>query len=289
MSTDDFNKRFGEPVTVPVTTADGGPLPPHAPAHAVIPVWIGKYAREFELSDAKVVLSDFGEAFSPEAETRLGRDCHTPVPSRAPEAHLQPEVALDASADIWSLAVTIWDILGMKPLFSNSCVDQDDVLADMVDVLGPLPQDWHWPKQQELFDPDGQRRVKLNTLPDIRQHFDERVQHWREKREVGVFSEAESSAILDLLRGMLQYCPSERSSIQQVLGSEWMVQWALPAFRRIPNSTKSTHLSTGHPPNPTTFSLYNGIDGQDYRRGLRSPSPGSHKVCAYPNPLGVGR
>lgn len=71
-------EKYGEPETVPIARCDGEPLPPNAPAKAVVPLFLGKYAEEFSLSDAHPLLSDFGEAFSPVSEARLGQDCHTP-------------------------------------------------------------------------------------------------------------------------------------------------------------------------------------------------------------------
>jgi hypothetical protein len=62
------------------------------------------------LPEARLILSDFGEASTPMSEVRLGRDCHTPPVFRAPKAKFEPEVPLSYPSDIWSLATAIWDI-----------------------------------------------------------------------------------------------------------------------------------------------------------------------------------
>lgn len=86
LSIDQFRDKFGKPETVPIRRVDGKPLPPNVPPQAVVPLYLGKKAQEFTLADARdLVLSDFGEAFAPATEKRLGKDCNTPVARKAPE------------------------------------------------------------------------------------------------------------------------------------------------------------------------------------------------------------
>lgn len=42
----------------------------------------------------------------------------------------------------------------------------------------------------------------------------------------------ETRALEELLRGMLKFEPAERWSVEQVLASEYMVDWAMPAWER---------------------------------------------------------
>lgn len=72
----------------------------------MIPLYLGKDAEEFLLSNTHV-LSDLGEAFAPDLESRRGKDCHIPLAMRPPEARFKPEAPLSYSADIWSLATAI--------------------------------------------------------------------------------------------------------------------------------------------------------------------------------------
>ncbi|OAA47157.1 protein kinase domain-containing protein [Metarhizium rileyi] len=235
MSTEQFIKEYGKPETVELTMRNRKPLPPNAPARAVLPGRLGKPAKQFELSDASIMLGDFGEALLA-SDTRVAQESHAPLSSRPPEAQLDPQIRLTSSADIWSLAVAIWDLVGMKSIFNASFATADEVLADMIDVLGPLPREWSesWSGRDELFDPNGERRVKINTLPPIDKHFDDRVQFYRQKRNMGIFSDEEKAALLVLLRGMLKFHPDDRLSVDDVLKSKWMVKWALPEFERIP-------------------------------------------------------
>ncbi|KAK7961730.1 kinase-like protein [Apiospora aurea] len=240
LSIADFRKTFGEPETVPIHRADGEPLPPNAPPQAVVPLYLGRMAEEFTLDDANgLILGDFGEAFAPATEERLGGDCNTPVAMRAPEALFEPDTPVSFSADIWSLGTAIWEILGMNFIFSET-ETMDEIVAQQIDVLGyhGLPLAWreHWERSntEELVTetevevprhPTGHR----NAWPPLEQAFEEFVQkHRREQEAMGVFGEEETKAILDLMRGMLRFKPEERITIQEVLQSEWMTKWALP-------------------------------------------------------------
>jgi len=42
----------------------------------------------------------------------------------------------------------------------------------------------------------------------------------------------EMKALLALFRGMLKWEPEERWTAEEVVGSEYMVKWALPAWER---------------------------------------------------------
>ncbi|KAI1126084.1 protein kinase [Nemania abortiva] len=238
LSMDEFKKKFGEPETVPVSRIDGKPLPPNVPTQAVIPLYLGKKAQEFTLDDANaLILSDFGEAFTPAVERRLGRDCYTPISKKAPEAFFQPDSPLSYSSDIWSLGNAIWEIVGMKPLFSD-WEGQDEIVAEQIDVIGyqHFPLDWRkqWERQssgKEEFDqrlprqPLGNREV----WPPFEGAFEECVQKFRRKQEaLGTFCEDETRAFLDLMRGMLTFQPEKRLTIEGVLKSEWMRKWVLP-------------------------------------------------------------
>lgn len=238
LSVQEFRDKFGEPETVPVTRVDEKPLAPSAPAQAVLPLYLGKKAQEFTLADAHgLILSDLGEAFSPATEQRLGLDCHIPVAKRAPEALFEPNKPLSYPSDIWSLGTAIWEILGMKFIFSES-ETQDEIVAQQLDVLGSRNFPESWRKQWERSGEEEKHAevaiprkptYERETWPNLENAFEEFVQKYRRKRAAaGTFEEEETRAILELMRGMLRLRPEERLTVDEVLGSEWMVKWALP-------------------------------------------------------------
>jgi hypothetical protein len=134
--------------------------------------------------------------------------------------------------------VAIWAILGMKALFSNEYVTEDEMVSQHIDVLGPMPTSWweRWEKRGEFFDQDGRPTEGRGVWRELEESFEYGVQHYRRKLEKGVFGEEETRAILNLIRQMLKFQPEERLTIQQVLESEWMVKWVLPDLESCRNS-----------------------------------------------------
>lgn len=196
-----------------------------------MPLFLGKYAEEFTLSDAHPLLSDFGEAFAPASETRLGQDCHTPPAFRAPEAKFEPQTPLAYPSDIWSLATAIWEIVGMKAIFSTDFVPEDEIVSQHIDVLGPMPSEWwrRWEGRPQFFDEDGcpTESYRESRWPPLEESFEVGVQKWR-RRMGDEFGEDEKAAFLELMRRMLSFRPEERPTAGEVLKSEWMVKWSLP-------------------------------------------------------------
>ncbi|XHG07567.1 hypothetical protein AWENTII_010705 [Aspergillus wentii] len=237
LSIEQLYEKYGKPETIPVTRCDGKPLPPNAPAKAVAPLFLGKYAEKFTLPDAQPLLSDFGEAFCPASpsEVRLGQDCHTPTPFRAPEAKCELQAPLGYPSDIWSLATAIWEIMGMKAIFSTDFVPEDEIVAQHVDVLGPMPSNWwkSWEARSRFFDEHGNptESCQINKWPSLEDSFEICVQKWRRKVG-GEIDENEKAAFLDLMRRMLAFRPEERPTVDEVLHSEWMVKWAFPDYQR---------------------------------------------------------
>ncbi|GKZ49597.1 hypothetical protein AbraIFM66951_002168 [Aspergillus brasiliensis] len=239
ISIEDFYKEYGEPETVPITRCDGKPLPPSVPEKAVKPLFLGKYAETLTLADVRPLLSDFGEAFAPASEVRLGQDSHTPPGFRSPEARFEPQMALTYSSDIWSLATAIWEIVGMKPIFSTDFVPDDEIVAQHIDVLGQMPREWwlRWEGRSKFFTEDGCPidTYLENQWPPLEESFEIDIQKWRRKWR-GVIEEEEKAAFLDLVRRMLVFRPEERPTAEDVLQPEWMSKWAWPEYERSLNT-----------------------------------------------------
>lgn len=216
-----------------------------------MPQFFGKKAQDFTLADVNgLTLCDFGEAFSPATEQRLGKDCGIPLPSKAPEALFEPDAPVSFPSDIWSLGTAIWEILGMKFIFTDFA-GQNEVVAEQIDVLGfqTFPERWkaQWERKIEGGDdisdctadvaiPRKPTR-KRTPWPCLENAFEEFVQKYRRKREAaGIFDEEETQAILELMRDMLKFRPEDRSTIDEVLRSRWMVKWALPQLEECRNN-----------------------------------------------------
>lgn len=123
----------------------------------------------------------------------------------------------------------------MKALFSNEFTTLDDVTAQQVDVLGPMPPLWweSWVEKTRFFGDDGRSLETREAWPTLYVAFEEFVQKYRRRwTGVGIFRGEEAAAILELMRVMLAFQPKERMTAEEVLGSEWMRRWALPAVER---------------------------------------------------------
>lgn len=218
----------------PVERDDGSALPPNVPKTVVVPLSMGKRADKFTLSDAHLLLNDFGEAFTPAARSRLGVDCHTAVNFRPPDVRFEPNVPLSFSADIWSLATAVWDILGVQPLFSRAFYSKEEVMCQIVDVLGPLPKDWStkWEANKDFFDDSGNPKSGRDVWPKIGDAFEERVQKFRREGNMGEFGREETVAILDMFIRMLKLKPQKRITVEELLECEWMASWARIDYER---------------------------------------------------------
>ncbi|KAM3531355.1 hypothetical protein MY4038_004518 [Beauveria bassiana] len=200
-----------------------GPNGTH-PGTAVVALDMGKKAQDFSIQDARLMLSDFGESFHPASEVRLGQDCHTVFDSRPPEAYFEPDAPMSFPSDVRSLAIAIWDIVGMQPLFSSAFYSSDAVRCQIVDQLGPMPAEWFhkWLGRSNFFDERRQPVDGRRPWPGMAQAFENCVQSFRRQDGMGVFCDEESAALLDLFKKMLAYRPEQRLTVQQILQSEGM-------------------------------------------------------------------
>ena len=234
LSIEELYSKYGQPETVPIARVDESPLPPNVPDRAVLPLYLGTTANKISLAGTDLILTDFGEAFAPATTTRLCEDSRSPLASRPPEAQFEPQSALSYSADIWSLGIAIWKLVGLKPIFSDEFVTPDGVVAQQVDVLGPLPPSWwqRWEARSQFFDAEGISVQGDNMSPPLDAAFDTWVQHYRKKQNVGTFSDDEKTAFLQLLRRMLSFQPQNRPTALEILESDWVVNWAMPDCER---------------------------------------------------------
>ncbi|PWY64779.1 kinase-like protein [Aspergillus sclerotioniger CBS 115572] len=236
LSVEQFYEKFGKPYTEPVIRLDNQPLPPGVPSHGTSPVWLGKRANEIPPEEAYLPLSDFGESFSPSnpQHQRLGEDCHTPLPVAPPEAYFEPTKPLSFSTDIWTLACAMWSIFGLRSLFDATLATLDYMDSQQINLLGPLPRAWwvSWEARHEYFEESGEPKKGRFVYPSLEQSFEKYVQASRRRDKMCCFSDEEKRAILDMLRPMLVFKPEERATVQDVLRSDWMVHWGLPAIEK---------------------------------------------------------
>lgn len=234
LSPEQLYEEYGAPELEPVIHLDGDPLPPGVPSYGVAPIWLGEASEKIMLAEARILLSDFGEAFSYPKELKY--TSRTPLVIRPPEAWFEPESPLSFQSDIWSLACTIWSIFAQRPLFEGFLATEDDMTCEHVDALGILPQEWwkRWEARRYKFTEDGEP-INRNPYRSWEDRFEDSVQQPRRDSGMPPFDANERDAVFDMLRPMLSFRPEHRPTTKQVLKSEWMVRWALPEYDKILN------------------------------------------------------
>lgn len=114
---------------------------------------MGFSMRADKLFDPMITVSDYGTSFK--IATGSSSKLHTPALYAPPEDFFDEPITL--AADVWTLGVSLYEVLGERPLFETFSWDRDDIVAETVNTLGALPPRWGdaWPNRKEFFQPDG--------------------------------------------------------------------------------------------------------------------------------------
>lgn len=226
LTVDEFYEKYRRPNPEPVERLDKKPLDNGVPTYGIMPVWLGEDSEKITVPEARILLTDFGESFMPSTTKRY--HCNTPALLRPPELYFLPKEPVSFPADIWTLACTIFSILGQRPLFEAFIPDDDWMIQEHVDTLGKLPPDWwsRWESRGKWFDEQGERRDGQSRRP-WEERFEYSVQEPRRDCGMEGVSEQEKVALIALLRPMMAYDPKERPTAKEILESEWMNKWAL--------------------------------------------------------------
>ncbi|PWY87302.1 kinase domain-containing protein [Aspergillus sclerotioniger CBS 115572] len=254
MTTKHLYDKIGEPTKAPVARCDGAPLDYGVPSELIIPLWLGLGSDEITLIDSPILITDFGEAFDPSVTKTFS--CHTPHLLAPPEAFFAgPETDSHISfpADIWTLACSIWDVLGSAPPFEVFVPDLDSVTREHVETFGKLPDRWwrKWANRDNWFDEDGSKNVK----EELRQLYSNSARNWdqrflasirgtrqrasrAEETDFGFLEQDEERAFGDMIQSMLVLEPAQRATIADVVRCEWMQRWWLHELQRMEDKVK---------------------------------------------------
>jgi hypothetical protein len=144
---------------------------------------------------------------------------------------LEPTSQVSFQAEIWSLACAVFGIMGQRPLFETWFPSTDRILEEHVDTLGYLLKEWwaSWAHRDQCFD-DQLQKLDGSPRRRLEDRLEDSVQEPRKQSEMAEMGEEEKEAFLVLLRSMLSFRPEDRPSAQQVLESNWMRKWAIPAL-----------------------------------------------------------
>ncbi|KAG9500299.1 hypothetical protein J7337_008774 [Fusarium musae] len=228
LSIQQIYEKYYKPEPYPMARTEGQPVTSTSvPKNIYTPNWLGKPSDEVLLPSTKLWLADFGTTFNPSQETRLMS--YTYLQNRPPEAKFDPTKPLTFSSDIWSLGLMVWEVMGDGPFMSSFLFNWDEVIANQVDALGPLPREWweKWEARLNYFEDDGQPKGGREYW-SLEKRFHMNIQDPRVEEGTEQMDNDEAHAFLDMSKGMLRSRPEERLTVDQVLRSEWMSKWALP-------------------------------------------------------------
>ena len=218
---------------VPVTRIDGAAAEPRAPPYAVYPIHIKMSADK--LVDPIIRISDYGASFVVASDP--SPELHTPALYLPPEYFFNEPIT--QAADIWTLAVNLYELLGERALFESFGWDRDDIIAEMVSTLGPPPSRWWdaWENRKEFFEPDGSwvrdmKRIYTPVFRPLHQRMWDMGRGETPESCQWDVKWGEMRALEELLRGMMAFEPTERLTAEQLMKSEYMVKWAMPAWER---------------------------------------------------------
>ncbi|KAI7761201.1 hypothetical protein LZL87_002016 [Fusarium oxysporum] len=194
-------EKYYKPEAYPVTRNDGQPVASASvPKNVYTPNWLGKPSDEVLLPEAKLWLADFGTAFKPSQETRLMSYTH--LQNRPPEAKFDPTQPLMFSSDIWSLGLMVWEVMGDGSFMNSFIFNWDEVIADQVDALGLLPQEWweKWEAKLNEFEEDGQPKGQQEYW-SLEKRFHMNMQDLRMEEGTEQMDHDEIHAFLDMIKG----------------------------------------------------------------------------------------
>ncbi|KAL8836102.1 MAG: hypothetical protein Q9170_003050 [Blastenia crenularia] len=217
-------EHLGSPIKQVVRRMDAQPLGPEVPPYVVLPANLLELERLPGGKLSKLSILDFGEAsFASESRTRW----HTPLPSQAPEALLGEPVG--QPADIWAFACTVFEMFNNETLFQGFMPNADDILFEIVDALGRLPDQWwkQWKYRGERYEEDGTKKTEDLTDDYIEvRSLAVRIARIRSSppaaRNAEQLSQEDLEGLQQLLMKCLRYRPEERVTAQDILNLEWI-------------------------------------------------------------------
>ncbi|WEW55519.1 hypothetical protein PRK78_000950 [Emydomyces testavorans] len=234
LSTTELYKHHGKPYEVPTRRLDGKPSIPHGPPHVIYSMIWNMPANK--MIDPEIIIMDYGTSFI--VSKTPSPTLHTPALYSPPEDFFNEHIT--TAADVWTLGVVLYDVMGERPLFETFAWDPDDIIAEMVNTLGQLPTRWweSWTKRSKFSNPDARSWITnfQRTGPPVFRRLHQRM--WDMGRgETPETCEwdvtgGEFKALEDMLRAMMIFEPAERPTAAQLMVSEYMVKWAMPAWER---------------------------------------------------------
>ena len=143
---------------------------------------------------------------------------------------------ITSAADIWTVGMAIFNILGRDKIFQDLWPDEDSVVLEAISTFGPLPPKmWQaWPNRSKFFKDDSswqedQKPPNSELSRSLANRLRECMEHEADSEIYG-YSDVELRSLEKMLRSMLKYEPNDRVSADQALRSEWARDYRIPAL-----------------------------------------------------------
>ncbi|PWY78379.1 kinase-like protein [Aspergillus heteromorphus CBS 117.55] len=169
----------------------------------------------FPAGDGLPQLIGLGQARS------MRRDYDEPI--AMPDHYRAPEVLLNSEwgmkLDIWSVAMTAWDMVSPQPLIQAPTKDgiSNNVahIAELIALLGPPPPTLlKWKASREFWDENGRWRNLAPIPARIMEELAAGIQGERDDVE----------GFLRWLRSALRWIPQDRPTAQGLLNDPWLLK-----------------------------------------------------------------
>lgn len=156
----------------------------------------------------------------------------TPLGLRAPELVLKREV--DKSLDIWSFGCLVFELVTRQPLFCIPAYDDrteedDNHILELQAKLGPLPDELysHWETSSQYYTKD--RKLYNCQLGGVGEGKEPLMLEQTSMEEAfdlttPELADEEAEKVKRLIRRILQYDPSKRPAIEDILCDPWFAE-----------------------------------------------------------------
>jgi len=213
---------------------NGAPIGSDVPEYQIQPTGILTPSDTIAPS-CKVLITDFGESFFMQTPDKPSQQSELNTPMLVRPLEKTFGYPITSAADIWTIGMAIFDILGRGKLFQDCWPDEDTVVLEAISTFGPLPPKmWQaWPNRSKYFKDDGSWQDENPLESRISRPLAHRLRDCMEHEACSTiygYSDIELRSLEKMLRSMLQYEPNNRITVDQALRSEWARDYGIPAL-----------------------------------------------------------
>ncbi|KAJ5966439.1 SR protein-specific kinase Dsk1 [Penicillium waksmanii] len=143
-------------------------------------------------------------------------------PSASPEDLFNEPITQPTAADIWTLGINLYEVLGERPLFETFSWDRDNIFPEITKTLGQPPARWldSRDKCSEFFKEDRSWVAdfrRISVFRRLRQRLWEIGRGETEQTCEWDVAGGELNTLEDLLRAMVAFEPGDRSTAKTLL------------------------------------------------------------------------